>query len=195
MLQDDCASFRASERWTVQPIRKTILSMTDTQRGVRTMSSLLVTLTVLGALGSTLVAGVFYAFSGFVMPALARMPAAQGMAAMQSINITAVRAPLMLAMFGTALVSVVLIVFAVRGWGQSFAIPLLLGSVLYLLGSIVTTMVFHVPMNDALAVLDPTAASSAAPWADYLSRWSAGNQIRWIVPLVASVGYGWALLR
>jgi uncharacterized membrane protein len=30
------------------------------------MSSLLVTLTVLGILGSALVAGVFYAFSGFV---------------------------------------------------------------------------------------------------------------------------------
>jgi uncharacterized membrane protein len=172
-----------------------ILSMTETQRGVRTMSSLVVTLTVLCMLGAALVAGVFYAFSGFVMPALARMPAAQGMAAMQSINVTAVRAPLMLAMFGTALVSVVLAVVAVRGWGQSHAIPLLAGSVLYLLGSIVMTMVFHVPMNDALAVLDPTAASSVAPWTDYLSRWSAGNQVRWVVPLAASACYSWAVLR
>jgi len=140
-------------------------------------------------------AGLFYAYSCSVNPGLGRLSDAGYLSAMQSINITAVRAPLMLAMFGTALVSVVLIVFAVRGWGQSFAIPLLLGSVLYLLGSIVTTMVFHVPMNDALAALDPTAASSAQPWADYLSRWSAGNQIRWIVPLAASVSYGWALLR
>lgn len=169
--------------------------MTDAQREVRTKSPLLVTLTAIGALGSTLVAGVFYAFSGFVMPALARLPAAEGIAAMQSINITAVQAPLMLAMFGTALVSVVLIVFAVRGRGQRYAFPLLLGSVLYLLGSIVMTMVFHVPLNDAMAVLDPTAASSVQPWADYLSQWSAGNQVRWIVPLAASVSYGWALLR
>jgi uncharacterized membrane protein len=159
------------------------------------MSSLLVTLTVLGLLGAALVAGVFYAFSGFVMPALARMPAAPGMAAMQSINITAVRAPLMVAMFGTALVSVALAVFAVRGWGQSFAIPLLAGSVLYLAGSIVMTIAFHVPMNDALAVLDPTAAASVQPWTDYLSRWSAGNQVRWIVPLAGSACYAWALIR
>jgi uncharacterized membrane protein len=38
------------------------------------------------ALGSGLVGGVFFAFSTFVMRALARVPAAQGIAAMQSIN-------------------------------------------------------------------------------------------------------------
>jgi uncharacterized membrane protein len=50
------------------------------------MSSLVLTLTVVGLLGTALVAGVFFAFSSFVMPALERMPAAWGMAAMQSIT-------------------------------------------------------------------------------------------------------------
>jgi hypothetical protein len=34
--------------------------------------------------------GVFFAFSSFVMAALRRLPAAQGIAAMQSIHVTAV---------------------------------------------------------------------------------------------------------
>jgi hypothetical protein len=38
------------------------------------------------ALGCGLLAGVFFAFSAFVMPALRRLPASQGIAAMQSIN-------------------------------------------------------------------------------------------------------------
>ena len=44
------------------------------------MSSLVMTLTVVGLLGTGLVAGIFYAFSGFVMPALERIPAPQGKA-------------------------------------------------------------------------------------------------------------------
>ncbi len=40
------------------------------------------------ALGSALVAGVFFAFSTFVMKALGRLQPEQGIAAMQSINVT-----------------------------------------------------------------------------------------------------------
>jgi uncharacterized membrane protein len=159
------------------------------------MGSVVLVLTVLGVLGTAVVAGVFYAFSGFVMPALERVPAAQGIAAMQSINITAVRPALMTALFGTAAVCVALIVCAVRGWGQSYAAPLLAGAVLYLVGAIALTIAFHVPLNNALAVLDPTAAGSAEVWADYLRRWGAGNQARWITPLAASALFTWALVR
>ena len=42
--------------------------------------------TLATTLGCGLNAGVFFAFSTFVMPALKRLPAAQGIAAMQSIN-------------------------------------------------------------------------------------------------------------
>ena len=38
------------------------------------------------ALGTGIVGGIFFAFSSFVMAALARIPAAQGIAAMNSIN-------------------------------------------------------------------------------------------------------------
>lgn len=47
-------------------------------------------LTAVAALGSGLVAGIFFAFSNFVMKALARVPPAQGIGAMQSINVAVV---------------------------------------------------------------------------------------------------------
>lgn len=59
-------------------------------------------LKLLPALGCGLVAGVFFAFSTFVMSALARLQPAQGIAAMQSINITAINPLFMMAIFGTA---------------------------------------------------------------------------------------------
>lgn len=59
-------------------------------------------LTVAAALGSGLIAGVFFAFSNFVMKALSRVPSAEGLAAMQSINVMVLN-PLFLGVFmGTA---------------------------------------------------------------------------------------------
>ena len=43
-------------------------------------------LTISSALGSGLMAGVFFAFSTFVMRALARRPFAEGIGAMQELN-------------------------------------------------------------------------------------------------------------
>jgi uncharacterized membrane protein len=66
------------------------------------MDGLLVALTAVTALGCGLNAGVFFAFSSFVMKALARLQPAQGIAAMQSINAVAVNPAFMTALFGTA---------------------------------------------------------------------------------------------
>ena len=46
------------------------------------------TLILLSALGSGLVAGIFFAFSTFVMSALGRLAPEQGILAMQTINVT-----------------------------------------------------------------------------------------------------------
>ena len=54
------------------------------------MADTLVAFAVITALGCGLSAGALFAFSSFVMGALARLPAAQGIAAMQSINARAV---------------------------------------------------------------------------------------------------------
>ena len=54
------------------------------------MSGVLYAATLVTALGCGLVAGVFFAFSTFVMAALRRLKPEEGIAAMQSINILAV---------------------------------------------------------------------------------------------------------
>ncbi len=49
-----------------------------------TVDQWLFALTLFAALGCWLIAGVFFAFSTFVMKALARLPSDEGIAAMQS---------------------------------------------------------------------------------------------------------------
>jgi uncharacterized membrane protein len=142
------------------------------------IDSWLSALTLLAALGSGVVAGVFFAFSVFVMKALARLPAAQGHAAMQSINAAAINALFMATLFGTALACVVLLVASLIMWDEAFAAYLLAGSVLYLVGTILLTVVYHVPRNEALAATDPTSAEAASRWARFLAGWTAWNHVR-----------------
>ncbi len=143
-------------------------------------------LKLVAALGCGLVAGVFFAFSTFVMSALARLQPAQGIVAMQSINITAINPLFMLALFGTAAVCLFLTIAVVLKWHQPGAAYLLTGSLLYLVGSILVTIAFNVPLNDALATVQPDSTDGAHVWANYLTNWTFWNHVRTIAALAAA---------
>jgi uncharacterized membrane protein len=150
------------------------------------MSDATFVLALVSALGSGLAAGVFFAFSTFVMPALGRLPAAQGVAAMQSINVKAINPLFMTTLFGTAVTSLAVIVAALVDLDEGYAPYLLAGGALYILGTIVVTMAFNVPRNNALAKLDPASANAAGYWARYLTEWTRWNHVRTVAPLVAA---------
>jgi len=138
------------------------------------------------ALGCGLVAGVFFAFSTFVMQALAQQPPAQGIATMQSINITVINPWFMTAFLGTAVACSFLVVSSLLTWHQPGTSYLLLGSLIYLVGSVLVTIAFNVPLNDALAIVKPDSAEGANLWARYLTNWTLWNHIRTIASLVAA---------
>ncbi len=146
----------------------------------------LFSLTFTAAIGCGLAAGVFFAFSTFVMPALARLQPAQGIAAMQSMNITAINPLFMLALFGTAVACLFLGVLALLKWHQPSSVYLLVGSLLYLIGSILVTMVFNVPLNEALAAVKPDSAEGTTLWSNYLSNWTLWNHVRTVTALAAA---------
>jgi len=65
--------------------------------------------------------------------------------------------------------------------------PLLLaGSSLYLIGAVGVTMVFNVPLNNRLSVLDPDTAEAATYWLTYLSEWVRWNHVRTIATVMAA---------
>ena len=122
------------------------------------MSAALQALTLAAALGCGTVGGVFFAFSTFVMPALRRLPEAQGVAAMQSINITAITPLFMTALFGTAVVCLGLAAWAAISLGEPGAPYVGAGGLLFLAGTILVTMAKNVPLNNELAPLPPVGA-------------------------------------
>lgn len=143
-------------------------------------------LKLFAALGCGLVAGVFFAFSTFVMPALARLQPSQGIAAMQSMIITAINPLFMLAIFGTAAACIFLAVSSLFKWQQPGAVYLLVGSLLYLVGAIGVTGVFNVPLNDALAIVDPGSTDGASLWSSFLTSWTNWNHVRTLAALAAA---------
>lgn len=142
------------------------------------MHSLLALLTLLAALGSGLIAGVFFAFSSFVMPALGRIAPSQGIAAMQAINVVVLNPTFLGVFMGTAAACLMLSIKAALTWSEPGAALLLGGSVLYLVGTFLVTVAFNVPRNDALAAVRADSAEGASYWARYLVEWSTWNHVR-----------------
>jgi uncharacterized membrane protein len=143
-------------------------------------------LTLVTALACGLVAGFFFAFSATVMKALARRPAGEGLAAMQSINVVVINPLVMGALFGTALACAVLVVAAFFELGEPYAVYLLVGGLLYLAGVVLLTIAYHVPRNEAMAKLDPNSPEAASQWDRYVKSWTAANHVRTIAPLASA---------
>jgi uncharacterized membrane protein len=146
-------------------------------------------MTLAAALGSGLIAGVFFAFSTFVMKALARLPALHGIAAMQSINVTVLNPWFMTAFLGTASLCVILLISSVLRWPEPGSGLGVAGSLLYLIGSFLVTIVCNVPRNEALARVQPADADGTDRWAGYLAGWTAWNHVRTVAALAAAAAF------
>lgn len=150
--------------------------------------------TFLVTLGCALVGGVFFAFSTFIMAALARLPSREGMAAMQSINVTVITPLFMLALFGTGAACLVLAGYSLIAARRPDTPYFLTGGLLYFLGNVVVTLVFNVPRNNALAAADPASADGARVWADYLVTWTRWNHVWTATALAAAAIFMFALV-
>lgn len=151
------------------------------------MSSFAQTMTIICAVGAAMVAGAFFTFSTFTMKGLKRLAPAQGAAAMQAINKEAPTPLFMLLLFGTGVACLILMLYAVLHLREPGAKYQLIAGVLYLVGVVLMTGIYHVPRNNALDALDPNSAEGIAYWAVYLDEWVRMNHVRTLAPLAAAV--------
>jgi len=152
---------------------------------VQSGNPFVVILIVLTAVGSGIVSGAFFAFSTFAMRGIRTLDTPAAIRAMQSVNVAAVRPPLMIALFGTGLLSIVVIIVGLTGLGRPAGWPLLLAGLLYLIGNPVLTIIYNVPRNTMLAAADPDALDAAAVWDRYVREWVPANTVRTITAALA----------
>ncbi len=146
-------------------------------------------------LGSALIGGVFFAFSNFVMKALARVPSAEGIAAMQSINVVVINPSFLGAFMGTAVLSLLMAGLAFAEWGRPSALFFLGGAIFYFAGTFLVTMFGNVPLNDQLAAVSATDAAAPGVWEHYLGRWTTWNHVRTAAAMFAALLYSLGLVQ
>lgn len=149
---------------------------------------------VIALLGSALIGGVFFAFSSFVMKALARLPSHEGIAAMQSINVTVLNPSFLGVFMGTTVISVLVAALAVKGWETPSAPYFIAGALLYVVGTFLVTGLGNVPLNDQLAAVSASDAEAISVWEHYLDRWTLLNTIRTVAAAAAALMFTLGLL-
>ena len=149
-------------------------------------------MTIVAALGCGVVAGVFFAFSAFVMKGLDRLPAERSVGAMRGINAAAPAPAFMVVLFGTGLACGVLVFMSFFVGGGPSDFYLLVGGTLYLISAIGLTVFYHVPQNEALDRIEPGGVE--AHWPRYVAGWTAWNHLRFAGALVASASLVTALV-
>jgi uncharacterized membrane protein len=137
------------------------------------------------AIGCGMMAGLYFAFSTFIMAALARIPQASGVAAMPSINVVSVRSPFMPLFLGTTCASLALAGLALFRWGEPGAPTMFAAGVIYVVGMFGCTLVLNVPLNNALEAVDAGSAAAAPVWRRYLKEWILWNHVRTISSALA----------
>jgi uncharacterized membrane protein len=154
------------------------------------MSQLFITsLLWFAAIGSGLLAGLYFAFSTFIMSALGRIDQAHGISAMNSINSTILHSLFMPFFWGTTAASILLFLAGLVRRGEPGALAMLAGGLIYVGGMFICTILFNVPLNNALAALDPASAEATSVWARYLKDWTLWNHLRTISSTAACALY------
>ena len=150
------------------------------------MQMLITGLLWFSAIGCGLLAGLYFAFSAFIMTALGRIGQAAGIAAMNAINVAIVQSLFLPIFLATTAASAVLAIASLFRWGEPGAMAMLAGGVLYVLGMFVVTMIFNVPLNSGLAAVDPASQVAASLWGRYLTDWTLWNHVRTVASTATS---------
>jgi uncharacterized membrane protein len=98
----------------------------------------------------------------------------------------------MLALFGTAILCILLVIAGFRHREDSAAVWQLTGCALYLVSVLITVM-YHVPHNDALMRVDPDAAGADSTWSHFYTGWMAWNHVRTLSAVAGTVSLVLAL--
>lgn len=141
----------------------------------------------IAAISTGLMAGIYFTFSVFVMASLKALPDGTAVASMNSINRVILKSGFMPLFFGSSLLAFLLL-FVDAG---DSSIWLISAGVVYLLGMLVCTMAFNIPMNNHLKAV--TSQNESRVWQHYVIYWTRWNHVRTISSLLACLFYMLAL--
>jgi uncharacterized membrane protein len=138
------------------------------------------------ALILALVAGVFLAFSDFIMRSLRAATPAAGIESMQLINRKVYGSAFLVGLLGMAPATAALAAYAwahIDGPARDWFIT---GGAIYVIGTFLVTMLGNVPMNRRLDVMATTGPDTAHYWKTYATVWTLWNHVRTAASVAAA---------
>ena len=129
-------------------------------------------------LWSALVAGVFKAFSEFIMSGLLRTNPAAGIESMQQINITVLRTEFVSALISISVFSTAFAGYALFTFEGASAVVIVLAAAVYLPSVFLVTVLGNVPMNKKLEKMDLHSLRAVDYWNEYGVKWTRLNHLR-----------------
>ncbi|SMX22534.1 anthrone oxygenase family protein [Boseongicola aestuarii] len=130
-------------------------------------------------LAYALVAGVFLAFSDFIMRSLAHTGGDGGVEAMQVINREVFRWVFMALFLGMAALSLIIAIYGGYFVGGNPGKLIATAGLVYFIGCFGVTVFFNVPMNEALAGMELGSDGTRDYWLQtYVPRWTFWNSVR-----------------
>ena len=151
------------------------------------MSLFMFALIQIAIISYAVVAGVFLAFSDFIMRSLFLTSGIGGVEAMQVINREVFRWVFMTLFIGMAPVSLAIAGYGGFIVGNGPGALLVLAGLTYFVGCFGVTVFFNVPMNEALAGMEASSASARDYWTGtYLPRWTFWNTVRTVASTISA---------
>lgn len=164
--------------------------------GFVTMNGVRIAVLLAATITNGWMAGLFYAYSISVMPALRRADASVFVEVMQRIN-TAILNGWFALGFGGALVfsAAAAILYAFSG-PAAVGVPVIIGLVLYI-AQLAVTFGLNIPLNNGLDAAGPPGrtADPAAARATFETRWVRWNHARTLLCTGALGSFCWALVQ
>lgn len=140
----------------------------------------------LSGLLMALVAGVFLAFSDFVMRSLSDASPRAGIEAMQIINRKVYSSVFLVWLLGLAPVSAILSAYAWAYISGPAQIWFIMGGALYFVGTFLVTIMGNVPMNTRLDRMAADGPATQVYWTSYATFWTLWNHVRTVASALAA---------
>ncbi len=151
------------------------------------MSTIFFFLILFAVLAYALVGGVFLAFSDFIMRSLALTSGHGGVEAMQTINREVFRWVFMTLFLGMAAISLIIAGYGAFALAAPAGTPIMLAGLIYFVGCFGVTVLFNVPMNEALAGMEMSSDITGEYWMQtYVPRWTFWNSVRTIACVISA---------
>lgn len=142
-------------------------------------------LTFLVTVGAGLMAGVYFAFSAFVMQSLNQLDNESAADAMNAINRIILRSGFLPLFFISSAIYLILLLVAMSDSSIVGRWLLISASVFYLVGMFLCTVLFNVPLNNQLANSSNNPIQKNKTWNHYMTYWTRWNHVRTVCSLMS----------